>query len=160
TFYLFTVYIYTYCRKTLGLEDAVVLRAVIAASALEFLAIPAFGILSDFYSRKGLYLAGCLFLVLFAFPYFALLDTRRPELVLTAVVVSLIGGHAVLFSIQGSLIPELFGTRVRYTGASLGYQLAAPLGGGLAPIVATFLDRLYPREYWPLALYIILVAGV
>ena len=60
-----------------------------------------------------------------------------------------------MYSVQASLIPELFGTRLRYTGASLGYQLASPLAGGLAPLVATGLDETFGGRSWPLALYII-----
>jgi MFS family permease len=137
-----------------------VLHAVLVAAALSFVVMPLFGLLSDYWSRKGMYMAGCLFLILFAFPYFALLDTREPLLVQVAVVVSLVGGHAILYSVQASLIPELFGTRVRYTGASLGYQLAAPVAGGLAPLIAASLVQVFPGQYWPLAAYIVLVAAI
>ena len=76
-----------------------------------------------------LIVVGCLFLAGFAWPYYALLHTRDPAWVIIATVTAMTGGHAVLYSVQASLIPELFGTRLRYTGASLGYQLAAPHGG-------------------------------
>ena len=89
--------------------------------------------LSDYWSRRYTYVLGCVFLMVFALPYFALLQTGNPVAVVAAVVVSLTVGHAMLYSVQASLIPELFGTRLRYTGASLGYQLAAPFAGGLAP---------------------------
>jgi hypothetical protein len=72
--------------------------------------------------------------------------------------VSLTVGHAALYSVQASLIPELFGTRLRYTGSSLGYQLAAPFAGGLAPLIATWLAGVFPGQYWPLALYIVLIS--
>ena len=61
----------------------------------------------------------------------------------------------MLYSVQASLIPELFGTRLRYTGASIGYQLAAPIAGGLAPIIAASLVQWYRNQWWPLAAYII-----
>jgi MFS family permease len=77
---------------------------------------------------------------------------------MTAVILSLAVGHALLYSVQGALIPELFGTRLRYTGASLGYQLGAPFAGGLAPIIAASLAEYFPGQYWPLALYVILMA--
>jgi MHS family shikimate/dehydroshikimate transporter-like MFS transporter len=69
-------------------------------------------------------------------------------------------GHAVLYSVQASLIPELFSTRLRYTGASLGYQLAAPLAGGLAPIIAATLVELFPGQYWPLATYVSVISAI
>ena len=79
---------------------------------------------------------------------------------MAAVVVSLAVAHAPLYSVQASLIPELFGTRVRYTGASIGYQLATPVAGGLAPIVAAWLVKEFPGQSWPLASYILVVAGI
>jgi MFS transporter, MHS family, shikimate and dehydroshikimate transport protein len=159
-FYLFSAYVIAYGKETLRLQDGLVLHAVLVAAAISFVVIPLFGLLSDYWSRKGMYMAGCLFLMLFAFPYFALLDTREPVLVQLAVIVSLTCGHAILYSVQASLIPELFGTRVRYTGASLGYQLAAPVAGGLAPLIAAWLVQAFPQQYWPLAVYIILVAAI
>src|SRR3979411_2411053 len=98
--------------------------------------------------------------MLFALPYYALLDTRRPEWILLAVVLSLAGGHAVLYSVQAALIPELFGTRVRCTGASISYQLASPLAGGLAPLIAAMLVNAFPGQNWPLAAYIILMCAL
>jgi MFS family permease len=74
------------------------------------------------------------------------------------VVLTLSVGHALLYSVQASLIPELFGTRLRYTGASLGYQLASPFAGGLAPVIATALVQAFPGQSWPLAVYIILIS--
>jgi MHS family shikimate/dehydroshikimate transporter-like MFS transporter len=122
--------------------------------------MPLYGHLSDRTSRRGAYAAGCVFLMVFAAPYYALLHTREPIWIVTATVTALALGHAVLYSVQASLIPELFGTRLRYTGASLGYQLAAPVAGGLAPIIAAALVRAFPDRFWPLALYIVLISAV
>jgi MHS family shikimate/dehydroshikimate transporter-like MFS transporter len=77
-----------------------------------------------------------------------------------AVVLSLTVGHALLYSVQASLIPELFGTRLRYTGSSLGYQLAAPFAGGMAPIIAASLAQRFPGQYEWLALYIVLISAL
>jgi MFS family permease len=107
-----------------------------------------------------MYMAGCAFLILFAFPFFALLNTREPVWIVLAIVLALNCGHAVLYSVQASLIPELFGTSIRCTGASIGYQLGAPLAGGIAPLIAAFLVREFPGEYWPLAVYVILLAVI
>ena len=159
-FYLFSTYVIAYARDVLGAEPGPVLRAVNVAAAVEFLTIPFFGHLSDRWSRKGVYALGCLFLMGFAFPYYALLGTRNMAAMTAAVVLSLAGGHALLYSVQASLIPELFGTRLRYTGASLGYQLAAPVAGGLAPLIATALVQWVPGASWPLALYVVLISGL
>jgi MHS family shikimate/dehydroshikimate transporter-like MFS transporter len=154
-FYLFSAYVLTYGTDVLGMASERFLQAVCIAAAIEFFTIPLFGMLSDYWSRKGTYILGCLFLIAFAFPYYALLQTRNATAVLIAVVVSLAGGHALLYAVQASLIPELFGTRLRYTGASLGYQLASPFAGGLAPIIAAALVEQFPGHFWPLAAYVI-----
>ena len=103
---------------------------------------PLFGSLSDRWSRRRTYIAGCLFLIVFALPYFALLELRDPLWIVVATVLGVSVGHALLYSVQASLIPELFGTRLRCTGASIGYQLAVPLSGGVAPLIAAVLIRL------------------
>jgi len=153
-FYLFSTYVIAYARDVLKLQGGLVLHAILAAALCEFAVMPLYGILSDYWSRRGMYMAGCISLLLFAFPYYALLHTREPALVFLAVVLSLVGSHAILYSVQASLIPELFGTRLRYTGASLGYQMAAPLAGGMAPLIAASLVKAFPEQYWPLALYV------
>jgi MFS family permease len=159
-FYLFAIYVIYHAEKVLRTPAKSILLAVNVAAAAEFVTIPLFGHLSDRWSRKGVYVLGSLFLIGFAFPYYAMLETRDSAWMTAAVVVSLAGGHALLYSVQASLIPELFGTRLRYSGASLGYQLAAPVAGGLAPVIATTLVDAFPRHYWPLALYIIVISVI
>ncbi|HEV3448898.1 MAG TPA: MFS transporter [Gemmataceae bacterium] len=157
-FYLFTVYVLTHVKNVLQMDAELVLGAINVAAALEFFTIPVFGILSDHLMRRRVYMFGCLFLIGFAFPYFGLLASQNTTAIWIAIIISLAIGHALLYSVQASLIPELFGTRLRYTGASLGYQLASPVAGGLAPIIATALAEFFPGHYWPLAGYIILIS--
>lgn len=159
SFYLFTVYVVAYGTEVLDMERGIFLRAILLAAAMEVFAIPLFGHLSDRTSRKAAYVAGCLYLMAVAWPYYAILQLRDPTWIIVATVTAMIG-HAILYSVQASLIPELFGTRLRYTGASLGYQLAAPFAGGLAPIVAATLVRLFPGQYWQLATYIVLMSAL
>jgi MHS family shikimate/dehydroshikimate transporter-like MFS transporter len=159
-FYLFSTYVLAYNKAALHLDDSLLLRAVNIAAAVEFFTIPLYGVLSDYWSRRAVYGCGCVFLAAFAVPYYALLGTRDEVWVIFATVVALNGGHAVLYSVQASLIPELFGTRLRYTGASIGYQLAAPVAGGLSPVLAAWLVEKYPGQFWPLALYVILISIV
>jgi metabolite-proton symporter len=159
-FYLFSVYVLDYGRKVLQVSDEVTQGAVLAAAAVEFFTIPLFGMLSDFWSRRLVYGAGCVFLMAFALPYYQLLGTGEPAWILLATVLALAGGHALLYSVQASLIPELFGTRLRYTGASLGYQLAVPIAGGLSPILAASLVEVFPDQPWLLGQYIIVLSAV
>jgi metabolite-proton symporter len=154
SFYIFVLWIFTYNKEFLGLERSEILQAVNVTAAIEFFTIPLFGLLSDRLTRRAIYLTGCLFLLLFALPYYAILQTRDPGWITVATVLGVAIGHAMLYSVQASFIPELFGTRLRCTGASIGYQLAVPLSGGIAPIIATILLETLPGQYWQLASYI------
>jgi MFS family permease len=97
------------------------------------------GALSDRVGRRPLYLAGAIVTTLWAFPFFGLMDTKSPVLITVSIVVGLNIGHDLMYGPQGAFFSELFGTRVRYSGASLGYQLASLFAGGFAPLVATAL---------------------
>lgn len=156
TFYLFTASAISYGKDVLQIDSSMVLTAVNIAAAVEFVTIPLFGMLSDRLSRKAIYVAGCVFLISFAWPFYALLEMRTQGAILVAIVSGLAIGHALLYSVQASLIPELFGTRLRCTGASIGYQLAVPLSGGVAPLIAATLIKLFPDQYGPLVAYIVI----
>ncbi len=159
-FYLFTTYVLAYVTGVLDMPKSLALYAVSIAAALELIAMPVLGWLSDIWSRKGIFMTGCVALMLLAFPYYALLETRDPTLVVVAVVLSIVLGHALMASVMGALFPELFATRLRYTGASLGYQLGAPLAGGVAPLIAASLVQAFPGQSWPLALYVVFLGAV
>jgi metabolite-proton symporter len=156
-FYLFSTYILAYGKDVLQVERGLILLAVNLAAAVEIFTIPLWGGLSDHWSRRGVYVLGNLVLIGFAGPYYWLLGTLQPAAIVLAVVLSLALGHAMLYSVQASLIPELFGTRLRYTGASIGYQLAAPIAGGSAPLIAAWLVHSYPGQSWLLATYIVVI---
>jgi MHS family shikimate/dehydroshikimate transporter-like MFS transporter len=159
-FYLYTVFILTYATQPqIGFSRPAVLNAVSLAAIIQMLALPAFGALSDRLGRRPVYLFGAIFTGLFAFPFFWLIETANTGLLILAVVVALVVGHAAMYGPQASFFSELFGTRVRYTGASLGYQLSSVLAGGLSPLIATDLLR-RTGSSWPIALYIIGVAIV
>jgi metabolite-proton symporter len=138
-FYIFAVYMLTYVTTNLGLPRNLGLIAVSIAALIEIFTIPAFASLSDKVGRRPVLMAGATFLGLWIFPFFWLLDTGSASLIILAVIVGLSIGHAMVYGTQASFYAELFGTRVRYSGASLGYQLAGIFGGALAPIVATAL---------------------
>jgi MFS family permease len=102
------------------------------------------------------YLGGAVFSLLFAFPFFWLVNTEVTVLIWLAIVLALVGGHAAMYGPQASFFSELFGTRVRYSGASLGYQLASVFAGGLAPFIATALLAAF--GYGAVALYLAFMA--
>jgi MHS family shikimate/dehydroshikimate transporter-like MFS transporter len=138
-FYILTVFTLAYGEEELGLPKSTMLTGVIIAAALGLLTVPLWGALSDRIGRRPLYLAGAIITTLWAFPLFGLLDTKTPILIWLAIVVGVNFGHDLMYGPQAAYFSELFGTRVRYSGASLGYQLASVFAGGFAPLIATAL---------------------
>jgi MFS family permease len=153
-FYVFTVFIYVYASEERGFARETILVGVLLASALQLIFIPVFAALSDRLGRRPVYLGGALFLGLFAFPFFWLVDSGAPILIWLALILGLTGTGA-MYGPQAAFFSELFGTNVRYSGASLGSQLAAPFAGGLAPLIATALLGWSGGQPWPVALYMI-----
>jgi MHS family shikimate/dehydroshikimate transporter-like MFS transporter len=137
--YMLTIFVVVYATTKLGLPKSLMLNAIVLAALLELFTIPLFGHLSDLFGRRPLYFAGVAFTVLFAFPLFWLLDMKTPEIVIIAVIIALNFGHGLMFAPESTYFPELFGPNVRYSGASLGFQVSAAIGGGFAPIIATAL---------------------
>lgn len=158
-FYVITIFVLTYATKQAGFTQDEGLRAVLIGSAVQFVVVPLFGLVSDKVGRRPVYLAGAAFVVLFAFPFFWLVDLGTNWALTLAVTIGLIG-HSAMYGPQAAFFSELFGTRVRYSGASLGYQLASPLAGGLAPLVATALLAQSGGKPWPVALYLIAMAAI
>jgi MFS transporter, MHS family, shikimate and dehydroshikimate transport protein len=153
-FYILTVLVLSYGTQQLHLSNATLLNGVMLGCAFQIVAIPFFGALSDRVGRRPVYLGGALFLTFFAFPFFWLVDTKNTAAIALAITVGLVG-HAAMYGPQAAFFAELFGTRVRYTGASLGYQLASPLAGGLAPFIASALLQWSGGKPWPIAIYLI-----
>jgi metabolite-proton symporter len=145
-FYIFTAFVFSYGTTALKENKDFLLVAVLAASVLSFFSIPFFGHLSDRIGRKRMYLIGAAVMGVFGFVYFALLDTMSPTWIFIAIVLSLIP-HDMMYGPQAALIAEAFTGRLRYSGASLGYQLASVIAGGPAPLIAAALFAHYHSGY-------------
>jgi MFS family permease len=155
-FYIFTAFILAYGTETLKLDKNFMLYAVMAAAALSLFNVPFFGHLSDKIGRKRMYMIGATLTLLFAFPYIGLVQTAAPALVFLGVFLSLIP-HDMQYGPQAALIAETFDTRLRYSGAGIGYQLASVFAGGPAPLIAAWLA---PKSIWLVGAYIALMAVV
>jgi metabolite-proton symporter len=134
-FYVFTLYVLTYVTGTVKLPRSYALSAVLIGSAVQLALIPLFGALSDRVGRRPVYAAGAALAAVWAFAFFPLLDTANRGAIVLAVVVALIA-HAAMYGPQAAFVAEQFSTRLRYSGASMGYQIAGIFGGALAPIIA------------------------
>jgi MFS family permease len=139
---LVVVFSLTYVTTVLNLSRTLALTAIMTGSLVNALIIPLFGVLSDRVGRRGVYGAGALMGMVWAFGFFVLADTGRPLLIMVAVVVGLVC-HAAMFGPQAAFVTEQFPTRVRYAGSSLAYTLAGIAGGGSAPLIFASLFRAY-----------------
>ena len=158
-YYIFTAFVITYAEKQLDVPKETVMTGLLIGSAVQFFVMPLWGILSDRIGRRPVYLAGAIGLALYAFPYFWLLDTRSTPIIWLATIVGLLI-HSAMYAPQAAFISELFGAEVRYSGASIGAQLAAPLAGGLAPMIAVYLLGQSGGKPWPVAVYTICIAAI
>jgi len=141
-FYIFTTYILTYGTQALGLTRGFVLNLVMLQALVSMATIPWFGHLSDLFGRRTITAIGCLVMIVFPFVYFGMLDTRVTALIALAIVLGL-PLHDLQYGPQAAYIAEAFPGSLRYSGASLGYQLASITAGGPAPIVALYLFETY-----------------
>ena len=141
-FYIFTVFVLSYGEKTLHYAKSTMLGGVAIGATVGLFSIPLFGALSDRLGRRPVYLAGAVVSLLYAFPFFWLLE-RGAALVPIAIVLGLNVGQDMMYGPQAAYFSELFATRVRYSGASLVYQLTSVFSGGLAPFIATLLLARY-----------------
>jgi metabolite-proton symporter len=157
-YYIFTIVITTYVTTQLKLSSSFALGAVLIGAAVHIVAIPLWGALSDRVGRRPVYLFGAVGVGVWAFAFFFLLDTRNFALTAIAVVVGLVL-HGAMYGPQAAFLSELFGTTVRYSGVSIGYQLASILAGGLAPIIAVGLLAAYSSGY-AIAVYVAISAAI
>jgi len=157
-FYIFTAFVFTYGISVLHVSRDFLLTAVLAASVLSFFSIPFFGHLSDRIGRKKMYMIGAAVTGVFGFIYFGLLNTGAATIIFLAIMLSLVP-HDMMYGPQAALIAESFTGKLRYSGSSLGYQLASVIAGGPAPLIATWLFGKFHSPY-PIAVYIAVCAVI
>lgn len=134
-FYIFALFILVYGTTYLGLPGSLALAASTVAAVAQMVSIPLFGMLSDKIGRRPVMIGGAVAGIIYSFVFIAMLDSRNTALVMIAPAIGLVI-VAAMYAPVASFIPELFSTRVRYTGSAVGFQLAGVFGGGFAPLIA------------------------
>jgi metabolite-proton symporter len=157
--YLLTVFVINYSTTMLGLPRQLVLNAVVYAALVEFVTLPLAGWLSDVFGRKALYMTGALASIAIAFPFFWLFETKDTTIITITLIVTMTLTHALLFGPKAAYMPELFGTRVRYSGAALGANIASAISGGFSPLIATALLA-WAGASWPVSVFIIALSVI
>ncbi|WP_369227401.1 MFS transporter [Streptomyces sp. R39] len=152
-YYVITAFVLVYATTSAGVSKQTALNAVLIGSAVHFAVIPAWGALSDRIGRRPVYLLGAAGTGLWIFPFFALADTGRFGYLVLAVTVGLVL-HGAMYAPQAAFFAEMFATRMRYSGASVGAQFASVAAGAPAPLIATALLSDYGSST-PIALYVI-----
>ncbi len=152
-FYIYSAFMLVYATQHSHVSRDIPLNGIMIASALEFIAVPLYGALTDRIGRRPVFMFGAIMTAVLAFPLFWLFDTGSTPLIWFALLLVFLCSHAPMYAPQGAFFAELFGTNVRYSGASLGSQLAAAVAGGLSPLIATALLPKYGAN--AIALYIV-----
>jgi metabolite-proton symporter len=156
SYYVITAFILVYATTAVELSKQTALNAVLIASAVHFAVIPAWGALSDRIGRRPVYLVGAIGVGAWMFPFFALIDRGSFGSLLLAVTVGLVL-HGAMYAPQAAFFSEMFATRMRYSGASIGAQFSSVAAGAPAPLIATALLADYDSST-PIALYVIAAA--
>ncbi|PLS17471.1 MFS transporter [Bacillus sp. M6-12] len=154
-FYIYTVFVLSYIVGTLNMDRSVGLNAVMISSVIGLGTLPLWSYLSDKIGRKPVYLFGTIASTLFVFPFFWLMNTGSVIFITIGIVIGLNVLHDAVYGPQAVYYSELFGTKVRLSGASIGYQIGAILAGGFSPIIATWLLAEFDGKSWPICLYLI-----
>lgn len=152
SYYVLTAFLLVYVTVHLHLPKGDALNAVLIGSAVHFVTIPLWGALSDRIGRRAVTLVGSVGMAGWAFAFFALLDSRSFPVIAAAVTAGLLL-HGAMYGPQAAFISEMFDTRVRYSGASMGSQVASIIGGALAPIIAVELLKEYGSSV-PVSVYL------
>lgn len=154
--YIVGAWIFTYATHALGQSRDFVLLAVITQTVLGFIWVVIAGWLSDVVGRKNMFIIGCVSMGVFGFIYIGMLNTGIPWIIFLAIAISLLP-VMTQYGPEAALIAESFTPRLRYSGSSLGYQLASVIAGGPSPFISTWSFATY-NSAWPIAIYILICA--
>jgi len=154
------IFAISYVTGTLSMPRSVILSAILLSAVVAFVVIPLFGWLSDRVGRKTMFYASSLFAMGFAFPMFWLLDTKDALTITLTIVAAITFGQMIGFGVGAPWYSELFAAPLRYSGASLGFQIGAAIAGGLTPFAAATFMAWTGGATWPISVYLIVLAVI
>lgn len=157
-YYLVVTFTITYLKVEVKVDTKVILWWLLAAHAVHFVAVPLAGRLSDRFGRRPVYLVGALTAGTWGFFAFPMMDSGHNAVIMSAIIIGLVF-HALMYAGQPAIMAEMFPTRMRYSGVSLGYQVTSIVAGSLAPIIAVRLLNTFDSAV-PIAIYLALAAAV
>jgi MFS family permease len=160
TSYLYQVFALSYLTKVLLIDKSIGTLGLMVAAGISMFTIPAIGWMSDRLGRRVMYRVTAAIALLWAFPAFILFETREPWLIVFSMSVAISLGAFGMYAVQGAWFPELFSARCRYTGIAVSKEFTSVVAGGIAPFVAAWLLELSGGQYWPLSVYIALLASI
>lgn len=157
-YYLVVTFSIVYLKQQVGADTGDILLWLLAAHAVHFLVIPQMGRLSDQIGRKPVYLVGAILAGTWGFFAFPMMNSGNYLIIMGAIVIGLVI-HALMYASQPAIMAEMFPTRMRYSGVSLGYQVTSIVAGSLAPIIAVKLLDIYGSSV-PIAIYLAVAAAI
>lgn len=157
-YYMVVTFSITYLSIELDMETSTILRLLLVAHVIHFIVVPMVGRLTDKVGRRLPYAIGATLMIGWGFLAFPMFNTRNEWIILGVIILGLMV-HALMYAGQPALMSEMFPTRMRYSGVSLGYQVTSIVAGSLAPIIATTLLRDF-GSWVPVSIYIAIAAVV
>ena len=157
-YYLVVTFSITYLKVQVHADTKVILWWLLAAHAVHFAVIPLAGRLSDRFGRRPIYFVGAISACSWGFFAFPMMNSGRDAIIMSAIVIGLVF-HGLMYAVQPAAMAEMFPTRMRYSGVSLGYQVTSIVAGSLAPIIAVRLLETY-KSAVPIAWYLAATAAV
>jgi MFS family permease len=157
-YYLVVTFSITYLKVQVHANTKVILSWLLVAHAVHFVVIPLAGRLSDRIGRRPIYFVGAVCACTWGFFAFPMMDSGRNAIIMAAVIIGLVF-HGLMYAVQPAAMAEMFPTRMRYSGVSLGYQVTSIVAGSLAPIIAVRLLQTYKSSV-PISWYLAATAAV